>query len=302
MNDLQNRITKNALVIVNPKAGRIRVRSQVLDLTKLSINGVSPTMYATAARGDATKLAESFAENYDMVICRGGDGTFSEVVNGLMRIQRKIPLGYIPSGTTNDLAKALKIPNNTRKANEIILGGNALPHDVGLFCGERYFSYISSFGAFTKVSYETPQEKKNSLGFAAYLLEAPRCITDIKPVHARVLIDGEELEGDYVYGSVSNSTSVGGVLRFDMNTVDMADGKFEVMLVENPKTFARWKDAVLAVKTLNYDMSGCIFFRQCRRVEFFFEKEIPWTLDGEFVMGRKHTVIENIEKAIDVYR
>ena len=299
---MHNRITKNALVIVNPRAGRIRVRSQVLDLTKLSINGISPTMYATAARGDATKLAESFAENYDMVICRGGDGTFSEVVNGLMRVRKKIPVGYIPSGTTNDLAKALKIPNSTKKAIEIILGGMALPHDVGLFCGERYFSYISSFGAFTKVSYETPQEKKNSLGFAAYLLEAPRCIADIKPVHAKVLIDGEELEGDYVYGSVSNSTSVGGVLRFDMNTVEMADGKFEVMLVENPRTFTRWKDALLAVKTVNYDMSDCIFFRQCGRVEIFFEKEIPWTLDGEFVMGKKHTVIENIEKAIDVYR
>lgn len=293
---------RKALVIVNPKAGRIRVRSQVLDLTKLSISGISPTMYATSKRGDATLFAERLAENFDMVICRGGDGTFNEVINGLMKLQRKIPVGYIPSGTTNDLAKALNIPNNTKKAIEKIIRGKTLPHDVGLFNNERYFSYISSFGAFTKVSYATPQNKKNLFGFAAYLAEAVSCIKEIKPIHARVIIDGEELEGDFVYGSVSNSTSVAGVLRMDMKIVDMADGIFEVMLVKNPKTFAGWKNTLLAAKTLNYHMSDCIIFRQCRRIEFFFSQNVPWTLDGEYFGGAESAQIKVVEKAIEVCR
>lgn len=297
---LSNR--KNALVIVNPKAGRIRVRSQVLDLTKLSTNGISPTMYATSGRGDATALAGSLAGNFDMVICRGGDGTFSEVVNGLMKIKRRIPVGYIPSGTTNDLAKALGIPNNTRKAIELVIGGGTLSHDLGIFNGERYFSYISSFGAFTKVSYCTPQSKKNSIGFTAYLLEAVNCVKEIRPVRARVIIDGEEISGSYVYGAVSNSTSVGGVLRLDMNTVNLSDGIFEIMLVENPGSFVRWKNALLAVKSVNYNLSDCIVFRQGRKIEFFFDEEIPWTLDGEYVSGGRHAVIENAQKAIDIFR
>ena len=293
---------RKALVIVNPRAGRIRVRSQVLDLTKLITSGISPTMYATSARGNAADFAEKMAEYYDMIICRGGDGTFSEVVNGIMRADIKIPIGYIPSGTTNDLAKALEIPNNTKKAIEIIISGNALPHDVGEFNRKHYFAYISSFGAFTRVSYCTPQSKKNSLGFTAYILEAVSCIKEIKPIHAKVIIDGTELEGDYVYGSVSNSTSVAGVLRMDMNIVDLSDGIFEIMLVENPKTLRRWKNTLSAVKNVNYDLSDCIIFMQGRKIELFFDEKIPWTLDGEYVCGDNHIVIENKEKAISVFR
>ncbi len=294
--------TKKALVIVNPRAGRIRVRSQVLDLTKLSTSGIAPTMYSTTARGDAVRLAETMAENYDMIICRGGDGTFSETVNGIMRSGTKIPMGYIPSGTTNDLAKALKIPNSTRRAIEIIIGGDAQPHDVGLFNADRYFSYISSFGAFTRVSYCTPQSKKNSLGFMAYLLEAVSCVKEIKPIHARVIVDGREYEDDYVYGSVSNSTSVAGVLRMDMNIVDLSDGIFEIMLVKNPKTFRRWRNTLIAAKAVNYDLSDCIIFTQGKKIELFFDEKIPWTLDGEYVRGENHVVIRNKEKAIEIYR
>lgn len=293
---------KKALVIVNPKAGRIRVRAQVLDLTKLSICGIEPTMCATTARGDATNYVTDMAENYDIIICRGGDGTFNEVINGVMRLPRKKPIGYIPSGTTNDLAKTLGIPNNTRRALEIIIGGHSKPHDLGLFNGERYFSYISCFGAFTRASYSTPQSKKNAMGHAAYMLEAINCIKEIKPIHARVVIDGEELEGDYVYGAVSNSTSVAKVMKLDPKIVKLDDGKFEVMLVKNPKTFNGWKDTLIAAKTINYDRCESIIFKQGKKIEFFFDDEIAWTADGEYVNGGTHTVIENVNKAINIYR
>ncbi len=300
---MSNNRIKKALVIVNPKAGRIRVRSQVLDLTKLSACGIAPTMYATTARGDAINYARDMAADYDMVICRGGDGTFNEVINGLMQLDEKKPVGYIPSGTTNDLAKALGIPNQTQKAIEIIVGGHTEPHDLGLFNNERYYSYIASFGAFTGASYRTPQEKKNAMGHMAYLLEAVNCIKEIKPIHTKVIIDGEEtFEDDFVYGAVSNSTSVGGVMKLDMNIVDLADGVFEVMLVKNPGNFKRWKNTLWAAKTVRYDRSDCILFKQCRKIEFFFDHDVAWTADGEYLNGGQHVVIEAKHHAVEIYR
>lgn len=298
----KDRIRK-ALVVVNPKAGKIRVRSQVLDLTKLSANGVAPTMYATTARGDAISFVKNMAEDYDMIIVRGGDGTFNEAVNGLMQSGLEKPLGYIPSGTTNDLAKALKIPNNTRQAMDLIIGGNREPHDIGLFNDERYYTYIACFGAFTSSSYRTPQEKKNALGHFAYVLEAVNCIKEIRPIHTRVIIDEkEEIEDDFVYGAVSNSTSVAGVMKLDMNIVNLADGKFELMLVKNPGNFTRWKNTLWAAKTVNYSKSDCIIFKQCKKVEFFFDNEIPWTADGEYMNGGQHVKIEVKHNAVDIYR
>lgn len=293
---------RKALVVVNPKSGRIRVKSQVLDITRLSTSGIAPTVYTTTARGDATKYVEDMGEDYDMIICRGGDGTFNEVVNGIMRLENKKCIGYIPAGTTNDLSRVLGIPNNTRKAMELIIAGNTMPHDIGLFNNERYFTYIASFGAFTKAAYATPQVKKNSMGYFAYLLEAVNCIKDIKPIHARVVVDGKELEDNYVYGAVSNSTSVGGVLKLDMNIVDLTDGIFEVMLVKNPGSVKRWKDTLYAAKSRRYEKSECIDFFQGRKIEFFFDKEIPFTTDGEYINGGKRVVIENRHKAIYICR
>ncbi len=300
---MQKKNVRNALVIVNPKAGKIRVRSQVLDLTKLSASGVAPTMYATTARGDAVKFAAEMSEDYDMIIVRGGDGTFNETVNGLMKAGVKKPIGYIPSGTTNDLAKALGIPNNTRQAMDIIIGGNPVPHDIGLLNDERYYTYIACFGAFTSASYRTPQEKKNAMGHLAYMLEAVKCIKEIKPIHTRVIIDDkEEIEEDMVYGAVSNSTSVAGVMKLDMNIVDFSDGKFEVMLAKNPGTAKRWKDALWAAKTVNYSKTDCILFKQCRKAEFFFDYDVPWTTDGEYINGGKHVKVEVKHHAIEIYR
>ena len=300
---MQKNNIRKALVIVNPKAGKIRVRSQILDLTSFSSSGVSPTMYATTARGDAVKYAKEMAEDYDIIIVRGGDGTFNETVNGLMRSGVNKPIGYIPSGTTNDLAKALGIPNNTRQAMDVIIGGNAEPHDIGLFNDERYYTYIACFGAFTSASYKTPQEKKNSMGHLAYMIEAIKCIKEIKPIHTKVIIDdNEEIEEDLVYGAVSNSTSVAGVMKLDMNIVDFSDGKFEVMLAKNPGTLLRWKDALWAAATVDYSKSDCIMFKQCRKAEFFFDNDVPWTADGEYINGGKHVVIEVKHNAIEIYR
>ena len=300
---METNAIKKALVVVNPRAGKIRVRSQVLDLTKLSTSGIAPTMYATTARGDATNYVRDMAKDYDLVICRGGDGTFNEVVNGLMLLDEKKPVGYIPSGTTNDLAKALGIPNKTHRAMEIIIGGHAEPHDLGLFNGERYYTYIACFGAFTGASYRTPQEKKNAMGHMAYMLEAINCIKEIKPIHTKVVIDGTEtLEDDFVYGAVSNSTSVGGVMKLDMNVVDLADGTFEVMLVKNPGSARRWKDTLWAAKTVNYEKSDCILFKQCKQIEFFFDNDIAWTADGEYLNGGTHVTIEVQRHAVDIFR
>ena len=299
---MENNRIKKALVIVNPKAGKIRVKSQVMDLTGLGMCGIAPTMYLTGKRGDATEFVKNMADYFDFIICRGGDGTFNEVINGIMALERRKAVGYIPSGTTNDLAKSLSIPLKTKRALEIIVSGSPRKHDIGLFNCERYFSYIASFGSFTEVAYITPQNIKNSLGHLAYMLEAVGSVKNIHPIKTKAIIDGEEINDEFVFVSVSNSLSVGKVMRLDEKTVNLCDGKMEIMLVKNPKTFTGWRNTLYAAKAVDYSKCDTIIYKSGKEFEFFFEENVHWTIDGEHICGGKHVKITVCPKAIEIFR
>lgn len=293
---------KRALVIVNPKAGKIKLIPQILDMTRFGINNIEPAIYSTTARGDATRFVKEMGDDFDMVICRGGDGTLNEVINGVMQLETKRPIGYIPSGTTNDLAKTLNIPSNTKKAMDIIINGEPSPHDIGNFNSERYFSYIASFGAFTSASYSTPQSIKNSIGHVAYLMEATKAIKDIHPIAVKMKADGVDYEGKVIFGSVSNSLSAAGVITFDKSIVNLSDGKFEVIMVQNPGSVAKWKEAIKAILSKDYDSCDKIFFCQASHIELTFEEDVPWTLDGEYAGSPRELIIDNVFHGIDIYR
>lgn len=119
----------------------------------------------------------------DLIVCSGGDGTLNEAISGMLSLEQSPLLGYIPSGSTNDFASSLKIPRDMYKAAKDIIGGYPFAVDIGRFCENRYFAYIAGFGAFTEVSYLTPQDKKNWLGRNAYMLEGVKSLAGLKPRH-----------------------------------------------------------------------------------------------------------------------
>lgn len=288
---------KKMLFVMNPYAGTRRANRYLADIIALfNKAGYEVITYMTGSQGDGTRIVAERAEGMDAVVCCGGDGTFNETVSGLLQIGADVPVGYIPAGSTNDFAASLHLPTNIMKAAQGIVEGTPKRYDVGRF-GERYFSYVASFGAFTKASYSTPQSIKNALGHTAYVLSGISELSQIHPEHVRLELDGEVLEDDYIFGAVSNSTSVGGILTLDPKQVDMADGLFEVILVRAPKELGELSECIMALQRQTYNCA-MVTFRSAKRVKIFASPDMDWTLDGEREPGHSEVEVVNLPKAV----
>ena len=288
---------KKLLLIVNPKAGtrRIgRVLPEVIEIFNRADYEV--TVHITAGSGDCTQVVRSRGAQADLIVCAGGDGTFNEAVAGMMESGIDRPLGYIPCGSTNDFAISLKLPTDPVKAAQLIVDGVPLKYDVGLF-GDRYFSYVASFGAFTRASYSTPQDVKNALGHTAYLLEGIQEISQIRKEHIRIELDDRIIEDDFLFGAVSNSTSMGGILTLDPRQVDMRDGKFELLLIRAPRDLLEIHECVQAVSKQIYNCAMMTFV-STKKLTVHADASMPWTLDGEREEGREQVVIRCLHQAI----
>ena len=226
---------KKVFVIINPNAGTRQARRFLPEIISVfNRAGYLCSVFITEKRGDAVDFARAHAGRADLVVACGGDGTLNEVITGLQLGGHKTPLGYIPCGSTNDFASGLGISTAPLMACDAIVSGQPRSLDVGLFTPDRYFSYTASFGAFTSVSWSTPQNVKNVLGHVAYILEGIRSLADIRPIHMRITADGSVYEEDYIFGAICNSTSLGGVLKLEDSEVHMSDGRFEALLIPFP--------------------------------------------------------------------
>ena len=288
------------LLIVNPCAGMKRITRffpQILDLFRSQ--GFECTVYMTTGRGDATDIVRDRGGDFDRIVCAGGDGTFNEVISGLLPAGHGTPLGYIPCGSTNDFATTLRLPKGIMEAAESIVKGSPCPLDVGQFDG-RYFSYVASFGAFARTSYATPQSVKNALGHLAYVLQGISDIPSIRPLHMRVELDDLTFEDDYIFGAVSNTTSVGGVLTLDESRVDLNDGLFELVLIKSPKDIFELSECIRALSAQDYN-SRMITFVSAPEVRVFSGETLDWTLDGECAPDINEAVVRNLRSAITLY-
>lgn len=291
---------KKLLLIMNPFSGKKLANKYLADVILLfSQNGYETVSFMTTGIGNATEIAQKYANCVEKIVCIGGDGTFNEVVSGVLKANSKTPIGYIPSGSTNDFANSLELSKNIITAAKDIIYGEPKTYDVGKF-NDRYFSYVASFGAFTKASYATPQYVKNALGHLAYVLEGTKSIGTIKSEHLKITIDDEVLEDDYIFGAFSNSTSVGGILTLDKNIVDMNDGVFEIILVKSPKNLIELTECLIALTNKKYDSSSMLVFRSTRKATIESPDGIDWTLDGEFFSGIENIEVENIHNAINL--
>lgn len=272
---------KKMLFIMNPFAGQRRANRYLADiLTMFSREGYDISVHMTSGPGDGARVVQERAAGMDLIVCCGGDGTFNETVSGLIRAGVDVPVGYIPAGTTNDFAASMKIPTNVNKAARAILEGTPHRYDVGTF-GERFFTYVASFGAFTRSSYATPQSVKNALGHTAYVLEGMQELSQIKNIHVRLELDDDRvIEDDFLFGAISNSLSVGGILTLDPKQVDMSDGKFELLLVRAPQDITEVSECLRALQTQKYNCR-MITFVSASHVRVTAAEELVWTLDGE---------------------
>lgn len=292
---------KKLLLIVNPCAGQKKAKkllAEIIDIFNRA--GFTVITHITSGTGDGRNACIQYADQVERIVCCGGDGTFNETVSGVLKSGRDIPIGYIPAGSTNDFATSLGLSADVLEAARDIVDGEPQRLDVGLF-GERHFSYVASFGAFTRTSYTTPQSMKNLMGHAAYVLSGIQELSQIRSHPVRLaLSDGTVIEDEFIFGAISNSTSVGGVLTLAPERVDMADGKFELLLIRMPKDLFELSDCVRALqqKTYNCEM---ITLLDTPRVTVTAPEEMPWTLDGEQEQGHRLVEISCLERAIRVF-
>lgn len=281
---------KKLLYIYNPKSGRGQVRiylSQIIETFAKS--GYEVTVFPTGKKEDALLKVMQDAGQFDLVACSGGDGTLDEVVTGMMRREDRRPIGYIPSGSTNDFAHTLKIPKNMVQAADIAVNGTPYACDVGAFNGD-YFVYVAAFGLFSDVSYQTPQNMKHVLGHGAYILEGAKRLQDIPSYRMLVTTDDRQIQDDFVYGMISNSGYVGGLKNTMGDDICLNDGVFEVALVRRPTNPIMWQEVVTALMMPKIMPSEHIYSFKASRLEIQCTKEVPWSLDGEF--GGNHRVVE----------
>ena len=291
---------KKVLFIYNPRAGKSQIKTHLSDIMDVLVkSGCEVTVYPTQGVHDAVRAAAQKSGRYDMVVCSGGDGTLDEVVTGMMRSNKVVPVGYIPAGSTNDFANSLGLSRNMVQAAETILNGELFACDIGAF-NEDTFVYIAAFGLFTDVSYETKQEYKNVLGHMAYLLEGMKRLPAVRSFHVKVTADEMEVEGDFIFGMITNSLSVGGFKRITGKNVELDDGLFEVTLIKRPNNPMELNQILSDLLNADFNTNQMYCFKTAS-LHIESPEEIAWTLDGEF--GGKHCVVDvaNRKQALQIW-
>lgn len=298
-------MAKNLLFIYNPYAGKGKIRSRLMDIIGiLADNGYEVTVHPTSGKKDALRAVKGKKRRYELVVCSGGDGTLNEVVTGMMASDKKLPIGYIPAGSTNDFARSLGLPKNMLQAAKVAVGGNRFPCDIGAF-NQNIFVYVAAFGIFTDVSYETPQRYKNVLGHAAYILEGIKRLPGLRAQRMRIEYNGQSIEDEFLFGMITNSTSVGGFKKLAGKYVELNDGLLEVTLFRKPKGALEVNQIMTSLVTEGIDAEALntdsIIYTKTDRITLCSEEPVPWTLDGEY--GGEHTRAEIVScpQAIEIH-
>ena len=293
---------KKMLFLVNPKAGQTELRTNLLEIIDVfTAGGYDVTVHTTQSQGDLTNWIAQYGEQFDRIVCAGGDGTLNEAVTGLMRLENRPALGYIPGGTVNDVAHTLGISRETVKAAQDIICGVPQAIDVGSFCKDRWFTYVAGFGAFTDVSYETPQSEKRLLGRLAYLLNGAKTLDKIRPIPMRMQVGDRIIEEEVLLGLVCSTTSVAGFhpKMSLMKGVSLNDGLFEVIVVKNIASIQDLNGIGTLLTKREFDLKYFHTF-QTDRIRFEFPTPVKWTLDGEFGGEHRQVEIENNRQAVSI--
>lgn len=290
---------KKLLFIYNPNAGKGQILAKLGEIIEVFVKGgYEVEIYPTQAPKDAIQKVESAKDDVSVIVCSGGDGTLDEVATGMVKAGKHIPIGYIPVGTTNDYASSLGLSKNVVQAAFDIVDGRPKPYDVGIF-NDDVFVYVAAFGLFTEVTYETNQELKKLFGHMAYVLEGVKSLGDVKSYHMKLDIEGQTYEDDFIYGMVTNSTSVGGFKKLTGKNVELDDGTFEYTFIRNPKNLIELQEIVTSLLTA-VDKTDKILSGKAKCVIAESAEKIPWTLDGEYGGNQTSVRIENLHHGMQI--
>lgn len=294
---------KKLLFIYNPLAGKSKIKTWLSSIVEYFGKGnYEIVIYATKGKKDAKRIVTDCLkrENFELLVCSGGDGTLNEIISGVMEFDKKPVIGYLPSGTTNDFAYNLKLPKSLPKAAEVVLKGEVFPCDIGIFNGE-YFTYTAAFGLFTETSYETPQLSKNTLGRMAYILEGIKRLPSWKAYHMEIQCGERIIKDNFIYGMVTNSVSVGGFKGLTGKDVQLDDGLFEGIFIKMPQTVVEFQGVINDLLKGNLNSDHMYSF-PVKEITLICEEKVPWSIDGEFGGEHEKVEITNLQRVVSIIR
>ncbi len=297
------KMEKKMLFIFNPKSGKSKIKNVLFDIVKrFSDADYEVTVYPTKKAGDCANKIRTDADRFDVVVVSGGDGTLHDAVEGMLELPKELrrPIGYIPAGTMNDFASTNNISSTPRDAVAEIINNPIIPYDIGLFNGHR-FIYVAAFGAFTDVSYETPQVNKNLFGQSAYIFEGIKSLPKIKPVDVSIkTAEGDRINTSAYLVLIMNSTSVGGFDFGKFYEFDTADGMFEIVIIDKTVNLLELPNIATGIRHGKTDMPG-ITIISASKAEITTAEAVKWTLDGEYGGKMSNVEFEVAHNAVDFF-
>lgn len=296
------KLSIKVLAIINPASGKGNITEYIDEIrNNLKSQDMEMELHLTKKGYNAKKIVEDNIEGKDLILVCGGDGTLNEVVTAFMEKEIKdVTVAYIPLGTTNDLAKSLEMPIKDISITKRLLQSKAKVIDIGEFNNKKFFCYVAAFGIMTDVSYMTSQKLKNKYGRFAYYMKAIKEVVKIPTYKVKIKYDDEELEGEFIYGGISNSASIAGFEWFDRNEISLEDGKFECIFIRKPKNLSGYFKILTAYREKDYSWNRDIVYFKANKIQIETEEEVAWTLDGEFAGRLKNVNIQNCNKALEL--
>lgn len=290
---------KRARIIYNPTSGRELFRKHLPDvLVKLENAGYETSCHATTGEGDATAAARDAIERrFDLIVAAGGDGTINEVVNGMAEQVYRPKLGIIPTGTTNDFARALHIPRDVLTAADIIAQGQTIPMDVGRM-NDKYFINIAGGGRLTELTYEVPSKLKTMLGQLAYYMKGIEMLPSIKSSDVRIEYDGKLFEGEVMLFLIALTNSVGGFERLAPDA-SLNDGYFTLLILKktNLADFVRVVSLALRGEHIH---DPNVLYTKASYIKVTSSEEVLINLDGE-LGGKAPVEFKNLYRHLEVF-
>jgi diacylglycerol kinase (ATP) len=217
-------------IIANPKAGRgstARAAEQAASVFEAS--GWTTTVVLTTGPGAASALAREAAAEADLVIACGGDGTLSEVINGL--VGTDTPVSLIPSGSGNDFARTIGLSPRPRQAARQLLAGRPQRVDLLEVVGEdRVAINVIGVGFDSAVARRMNAQTRAGGGVAAYLWAVMLELKGLRPTQVSLRVDGQEWAGEALLVAVANAQSYGAGMRIAPQA-SIRDGLLDVVLV-----------------------------------------------------------------------
>lgn len=269
------------LFLINPVSGKLALEDTLMSvIDTFSKAEYDITIHLARGEGDIERTIENIGEKFDIIVCCGGDGTLNIVAGTVFKEDIDVKIGYIPGGTTNDFAASHHIDTVTTGAALQIAEGIEREVDLGIL-NDKPFIYVAAFGLFSDVSYQTGREMKQTMGHAAYVLEGIKSFAKAKAYSMKVEHDGIEIEGEFIYGMISNSRRIGGFEIPILKNILYDDGEMEVTLIRKPKNAQETQKLLNSFLYQSADEEMVYMFKTSE-LKIVSTEEVPWSIDGEY--------------------